>query len=398
MKLTTVSELDAQLLNVWNRGDILRSLVTGEVLFPLRLRLRLPTATEVAERFSDVRTWIAQLRGAEGYRIESRNVKHRVHGSNAVPFEAWVDTLDEAITRIDKAFELEHFSKLLDVTKKRRPILLPWLASHALRAIELSEVWSLLLDMVDWFCANPHSGAYIRQIDVPGVHSKFIEAHRSVLIELLDLSLPTGLIDLSVSGASQFAKRYGLRDKPQLVRFRMLDKACSLLPTVLERDVTLDTTSFARLDPAVSIVFITENEINFLALPDVPASLVIFGKGYGFDMFAEATWLARCRVIYWGDIDTHGFAILDQLRARWEHVESLMMDRETLMEFSSLWGIETLPTLRDLHRLTTAENALFNDLRTNKIADNLRLEQERISFEWVKRELRQIALPNQGER
>ena len=34
-----------------------------------------------------------------------------------------------------------------------------------------------------------------------------------------------------------------------------------------------------------------------------------------------------------GDIDTHGFAILDTLRARFDHVESFLMDRDTLMAF-----------------------------------------------------------------
>ncbi len=42
---------------------------------------------------------------------------------------------------------------------------------------------------------------------------------------------------------------------------------------------------------------------------------------------AQADWLARCQVSYWGDIDTHGFAILDQLRTYIPHAHSLLMDR-----------------------------------------------------------------------
>ncbi len=42
---------------------------------------------------------------------------------------------------------------------------------------------------------------------------------------------------------------------------------------------------------------------------------------------AQAGWLARCQVYYWGDIDTHGFAILDQLRTHIPHARSLLMDR-----------------------------------------------------------------------
>jgi hypothetical protein len=61
-------------------------------------------------------------------------------------------------------------------------------------------------------------------------------------------------------------------------------------------------------------VFITENETNFLAFPEVADAIVVFGAGYGWEALARASWLHRCQLHYWGDIDTHGFAILDQLR------------------------------------------------------------------------------------
>ncbi len=34
---------------------------------------------------------------------------------------------------------------------------------------------------------------------------------------------------------------------------------------------------------------------------------------------AEASWLKERDLFYWGDIDTHGFAILDQLRGHFPH-------------------------------------------------------------------------------
>ena len=138
-------------------------------------------------------------------------------------------------------------------------------------------------------------------------------------------------------------------------------------------------------------MFITENEINFLALPDVQDSLVIFGAGYGFELIADAAWLSRCRVFYWGDIDTHGFAILDQLRAAFSHVESFLMDRETLLAFPAQWGTEDQPVRSELSRLSVEEQSLFDDLRNNAIANNLRLEQERIGFRYVQAALAKLA-------
>jgi len=101
---------------------------------------------------------------------------------------------------------------------------------------------------------------------------------------------------------------------------------------------------------------------------------------------------------YWGDIDTHGFAILDQLRGKFAQVESFLMflmDRQTLMAHRALWGEEEKPALHDLPRLDARERALFDELRDNRIRRALRLEQERIGFHWVQAALARIA---DGER
>lgn len=75
-------------------------------------------------------------------------------------------------------------------------------------------------------------------------------------------------------------------------------------------------------------------------------------------------WLAEVPVHYWGGIDTHGVAILDQLRGFIPRAVSLMMDHDTLMAHRGFWGREEQPTRRDLPRLTAAEFAVFNDLAT----------------------------------
>jgi hypothetical protein len=47
--------------------------------------------------------------------------------------------------------------------------------------------------------------------------------------------------------------------------------------------------------------------------------------------------MSGARILYWGDIDTHGFAILDRLRTGMPHMRSLMMDQATLQAHRSLW-------------------------------------------------------------
>jgi hypothetical protein len=240
------------------------------------------------------------------------------------------------------------------------------------------------LAVVAWLRAHPRPGVYLRQVDAPGVDSKFIETHRGVLTELLDLSLPPEAIDSLATGAAQFARRFGFLDKPVRIRFRLLDPALPSLPGCAEPpDVTLDVASFAALALPVERVFITENETNFLAFPPAARAIVVFGAGYGWEALARAAWLHGCRLHYWGDIDTHGFAILDQLRSHFPHVASFLMDRETLLAHRLHWGEEPDPACHDLSRLTPEEAAVYDELRFDRLQPRLRLEQERIGYGWL---------------
>ena len=395
MNWTGPRELRTQLQRCWNRGELLAGMVNDESNFPRRLTLKRPTSAEMVDDFDGVRDWISELRSLPNYRVEMRELRHRVLGTNKVPAAVWVDTLDDALAIVGKAREARRFARLIETTRQRQPALLEWLARNPLKALALADDWDRLLDVVDWIRQHPRPGIYLRQIDIPGVHSKFIEAYRGVLLQLLDPLLPPEAIDRSTSGVSGFSRRYGFRVKPQRIRLRALDPAHALLHGAGDADLTLDAESLAALSPAVARVFITENEINYLAFPSVPDSLLIFGAGYGFEALAQAEWLARCQVFYWGDIDTHGFAILDQLRACLPHAHSLLMDRATLLAFESQWGKEEKQTDRMLSRLNTEESALYDDLRENKLGQNLRLEQERIGFGWVENALTLLLSHNQ---
>ena len=192
-------------------------------------------------------------------------------------------------------------------------------------------------------------------------------------------------------GAAQFARRYGFADKSERVRLRWLDPRLDRwIPGDQsgDGDYTVSAAAFARLNPPVRRVFITENEINFLAFPAHAESLVLFGAGYGFEALAPAIWLRARELHYWGDIDTHGFAILDQLRALFPQARSLLMDRDTLLAHESLWTTEPQPTQRELSRLDTVERRLYDDLRWQRLTPlALRLEQERVGFDWLLRRM-----------
>ena len=359
---------------------MLASLATGEPLFPRRLPIGGPRSAELAERFDEVRNWALALRAMAHVRIEEREFRHRVLGLNSLPRAAWLDSMDDAVALLGKSREHERFQEILGLTSRRLPVLLEWLGRRPLVALEQAQNWEKLLDVVAWMQEHPRPGIYIRQIDIPGVHTKFIEKHRGLLSELLDCALPAAAIEGDQTGVRRFERRYGFRAKPERIRFRLLDASCGGFGLRPLADIETDAATFAALQPGVSQAFITENEINFLAFPDVPESMVIFGAGYGFATLGKARWLEACRLLYWGDIDTHGFAILDQLRAHLPHAESFLMDRATLLAGKQLWGQEKAPIERELPRLSAAERALYEDLCANRLGKRVRLEQERIGF------------------
>lgn len=385
MNWTRPADLRAQLLKRWERGELLRVRVGAEPLdWPMRLSLRTPRAADLAERFEAVRDWLLELRGAERLRIEWRDWQHRVQGSQSWPAAVLVDTLDDALDLLGKAAEARRFADLWELTAALHPALLPWLARRPLQALEHEDRWERLLAVVAWLQARPRPGVYVRQVDAPGVDSKFIELHRGVLAELLDLALPAEAIETAAVGATQFNRRYGFLDKPVRFRLRLLDASLPQLPGCAGlTDLTLDAASFAALALPVERVYVTENEVNFLAFPAVPKSIVVFGAGYGWEALAAADWLRRQPLYYWGDLDTHGFAILDQLRAHQPQARSLLMDLDTLMAHRLHWGEEPVPTRQPLSRLTAAEAEVYDALRFDRIRTQLRLEQERIVYGWV---------------
>jgi hypothetical protein len=387
--------LRVQVQKLWDKGELLRALMPGADWQPRRLRLQGPSSDELSQQFEAVRIWLDDFRRIPRVRIVWREWVHRVLGACALPDQVWLDTPQDALAMLGKLKESRRFDDVLQATLASDEALfeslLPWLVKQPMIALALADDWLRLLDVVAWVQTHPRPGIYLRQVDLPGIDSKFIESQRGVLSELLNLVLPPSAIDSTATGLSQFCRRYGFKDKPLRIRLRVLDATLALPGIGAEQDITLTQSAFEALALPLHRVFFTENEVNFLAFPLLEGSLVIFGAGYGFEVLSGAAWLRRCAIHYWGDLDTHGFAILDQLRAHLPHAQSLLMDQATLLAHQSQWGTEPQPVLRDLPRLTPEESLVFNALRDNRWQTQLRLEQERVSFGCLQQAL--AALP-----
>ncbi|MFW6021056.1 MAG: DUF3322 domain-containing protein [Guyparkeria sp.] len=389
MSWGTPDDIRDRLLRRWNRGELLAARLRGESLFPLTIPLKKPGSRELADDFEAVRRWVGELEAGSrqrrgfGYEIEWQEVRHRVHGRNRLPARVIVPSETDALRLIGRRQAAERFDRLAAETVARFPELGDWLSRQPMQLLEHADDWDRVLAVLDWFRAHPRPGIYRRQLEIPGVDTKFIEARRRLLAELLDAVLPDELIDHSASGARGFDRRFGLREEPALIRFRLLDARLAIRGLT---DLTVPIEQFAALDLAVTRVFVTENKINGLAFPDVSDALVIMGLGYGLDRLAGIPWLPADGLIYWGDIDTHGFAILNRLRHHIPAARSLLMDRATLEAHRRLWTQEgrNQRFSGELDRLTDDEWQLFDDLRCDRLGERVRLEQERVDFGRLK--------------
>jgi hypothetical protein len=355
--------------------------------------LRPPTARELSADYGGAQDWLARWRGPQsrGWHVETERVGGRLIGVNDLPARAVVADRESLWRLLGVRADVEQFLELQRLTTAREPRLREWVDAHPLKMLAAADIWERLLAVITWIEMSAGPSTYLRQIDVAEVDTKFVETHRVLLGELLDEVLPPGRIDVSF-GRNDVVARYRLARKPAYVRFRRLDGQ----PLLADDDpagrggpseVGLRVDDAAQRPLGGRTVIVVENEMTYLALPPVDDALAVLGGGYAVSLLASLTWLGERQVFYWGDLDTHGFRMLDRFRAAFPRTRSLLMDCVTLLDHEAHWGQEPTPVTDRLPRLTPDEESLYRDLVEDRYRERLRLEQERIRFGAVRRSL-----------
>lgn len=389
---TTPDEIRAQVQQDWERGRVLAGRLANGSIYPKPARFKRPESKALGSQFGKVQDWILELvRGSRdergrGYEIVWEELNHQQLGRNRVPARVVIPSDEDAAFLIGRLQDLKRWDHVVSRTIATFPALRPWFERRPLAVLDAIDEWDQVLSVLSWFANNPQSDLYLRQLDIAGVDTKFVETRRTLFDELLGFLLPTA--GAPRAKRESFETRFGLRERPLRVRFRFLDPELSLSG---HTDVEVDAAEFARYPISVDRVFIVENEVNFLSFPHAPRALVIWGEGYSIDRIKEAAWLSSRDLIYWGDIDTHGFGILDRLRSMFPSVRSFLMDRKSFLDHQHLWVTEPKPRTDLLSRLTPSETKLYDELRHNQLGEHLRLEQERIRFGAVVGAVRAIA-------
>lgn len=310
-----------------------------------------------------------ELLGAR-YEIVYGEIGGREFGRNRIPSRVRIETYDQAWALLGVGPTVAEYQRILELVSQVEPVR-AWVIDKPLKAIGATDDWPALVAAYRWLAGERRSGRYLRTIDVPGVDSKFIELHRSVLATLLGVS----------GTASGFVRDLGLASKPEQLRLRFESGFAGLPSSVTEATFRVDEVADLRVGVQAAVV--VENETTFLSLDPPAEGVLLWGKGFDADRVGRMRWLSDVPVWYWGDLDTHGFAILDQLRAWLPHTASFLMDRESLLEHRDRWGTEPSPTSANLDRLDADEAALYGDLVGDRYGSAVRLEQERLDWGWV---------------
>ena len=241
--------------------------------------------------------------------------------------------------------------------------------SHAAALVGCSEEeFETVLDVAGWLAEHPVDGMRPRQLPIRGVDSKWFGAHRAVVSSLVLAA--TGRETLGIVGdAQQF-------------RVRLLDER--LLPDA-PRAFGASIDELAALRIRCETVIVLENLETLLSLPPWPGVVAVHGNGFSAAELARVPWLATARMLYWGDLDSNGFAILHRLRSSVPTARSVLMDEAVLLAHRDLWVPEPKPARGSYPTLEPAEQAALDRLRDE---GDVRLEQERIPWVLVLERLR----------
>lgn len=377
-KLLSPEAAKAQVVTRWTRNH--RDWLVGKGDWPIEVVLGAPSEKDVAEDPAGVLGWSMRWRALETSLLPATIIweERRYPRLGA---QRWPSRLSfagpEEVAR--HAGQLERWKRATARAEQmvERFPLLGGTNALASRFGELADYedadFQVLLALLTWLEANPRSGLYLRQLPIEGLHTKWLETRTAVVAPLLRALRPE-------QGAEQdIHALFGLRRPHHRLRMRLLDR--SLLPTA-PADMEAPAQELAGLALAPRAVVIVENQETGLALPDIEGTVVFMKLGHAVSALAEIPWLRGVPTVYWGDIDTHGLAILNRARKVLPQLRSVLMDEATLLAHRALWVTEpSAYGAGGLDALSPVEAALYDALRTNVHGLRLRLEQERLGFQ-----------------
>jgi hypothetical protein len=357
--------------------------------WPLTVNLEPPTDKEVLADMNRALTWLQAWRGYEGAgELQWETRAWSKMGTHSVPVRLSYATAAAVATEIGLTRE---WSRVRD---RYRTLcqLWPVLCGHGVVSRnyrtwgDLDEPdFAKLLHLLQWVSANPKSDCYLRELPVEGLHTKWLENRKGLV---RDLAIAIGLFP---ADCEDLEMGLGLKRKPRRVRLRIVCPELRSLCLGLE-DLELPVEHAERLPIQPSTLLIVENQETGLAVPELPGTVVLMGLGYAVSVVEHLPWLHSAkRVVYWGDIDTHGFAILAAARAIRRDIASVLMDMQAWTVHAQHAAHEKRGAGRfDLALMDESDRVMLEHLQTLVQSPVNRLEQERLSWALCLARIREL--------
>lgn len=358
------------------------------------IALGAPTQTEAAADPEAVRAWAAAWSAWESSHQPGSVAWETRHwprlGTQRLPASLVISSLDDVAKLADQASRWQRATARHDLLATVCVWLPCRLAPQRLfdALADYSDVdFERLLSLMRWLSEHPASGLQLRQLPVVGLDTKWVEQRRGLIIDLLQCRPSQTPAD---QDGRDLHALLGLVKPPTRVRMRLLGEDLRRLSGGLG-DIEVPLDDLAALPIAPRLAFVVENLESGVALPAIPGAVALMKLGHAVNLLRHLPWLRAARVVVWGDIDTHGFAILDRVRATLPEVESVLMDRDTLLNHRDLWVEEPRPyDGPELVRLKQDETLVFKGLAEHTWGVRVRLEQERIPWPLVLSALGQL--------
>jgi hypothetical protein len=372
--MITVNEIKKKSENIYK--DYLQSIVSGETFFPKTLR----SNKSVSSDFNEMRKELSEIieyskdRKGFGYTVAYKQINTRSHGTQSLPEEISFQTELDYLKFLHKEKEVAEFRNDCNLIISKFPELKEWIIKYPLKVIDNHTKWNDILKVCEYFKTNPKPNLYIRELPIQ-VHTKFIENNKGIIKELLDILIK----EYIQQNETNFEKRFNLKYAEPTVRFRILNQNIANTYFSSVNDLSIPISQFEQLNLPVKQVFVVENRMNVLTFPAIDETIVIFGSGFSVENLKNVKWLNEIELFYWGDLDIQGFEILSQFRGYFPYVKSILMDKATFDTFFEK-DKGTLSKVFVEWNLTDEEQQLYELLKKN----NWRLEQEKISLEYVK--------------